>query len=123
MSKKNLRKITDVNNQGLYKLLGAPVGAEESALKKAYKKLALQCHPDKGGDLNKFQAIQGAYEVLGGPLRALYDACGEEGLELKKQANPQVRDSVRRDHICFILFSFIVGELSRIQPYVRRPRL
>ena len=123
MCKKNLRKITDVNNQGLYELLGVPGGAEESALKKAYRRQALQCHPDRGGDLKRFQAIQGAYEVLMGPLRALYDACGEEGLELKKQAKPKVRASMRRDHICFVLFIFIVGELFRIQPYVRRPRL
>ena len=104
-------------------LLGVAVGAEESVLKKAYYRLALKCHPDKGGDAKRFQVIRDAYEVLMGPLRALYDACGEEGLEFKKQAKPQVRNSMRRDHICFVLFIFIVGELSRIQPYVRRPRL
>ena len=116
MCKKNLRKIKEVNNQGLYELLGVPADAEESALRKAYKRLALQCHPHKGGDLHTFQLIQEAYTVLTGPLRGLYDACGEEGLELKKQAKTKVRRSMCRDHISFVFLRCIVGELSRIQP-------
>ena len=105
--KKNLRMITDVNNEGLYKLLDAPFGADEQALNKGYKKQALKFHPDKGGSAEQIQLIHHAREVLTGPLRALYDACGEEGLELKKQAEPQVRHLMRRDQICFVLFKNI----------------
>ena len=105
--KKNLRKITDVNNQGLYKLLGVRVGADAKALKKGYKQQALRNHPDKGGSPEQIQLIHQAREVLTGPLRALYDACGEEGLELKKQAEPRVRHLMLRDQICFVLFKNI----------------
>jgi DnaJ-class molecular chaperone len=33
-------------------------------VKKAYRKLASQHHPDKGGDKNRFQEIQAAYDIL-----------------------------------------------------------
>lgn len=40
-----------IDNEGFYKALGVEKDAEESAIKKAYKKLALKHHPDKGGDV------------------------------------------------------------------------
>lgn len=40
-----------VDNEGLYKSLGVPKDADENTIKKAYKKLALKHHPDKGGDV------------------------------------------------------------------------
>jgi curved DNA-binding protein len=49
-----------------YNTLGVDKTADESTIKKAYKKLASQHHPDKpGGDTKKFQEIQAAYEILG----------------------------------------------------------
>lgn len=45
-------------------------------------KLAKECHPDKGGDIAKFQRIQKAYEVLSdSEKRAAYDRYGEEGVD------------------------------------------
>jgi curved DNA-binding protein len=52
-----------------YETLGVPKGASESEIKRAYRKLAGQHHPDKGGDTHKFQEIQSAYETLTDPVR------------------------------------------------------
>jgi hypothetical protein len=49
-----------------YQTLGVQRNATPDEIKKAYRKLAGQHHPDKeGGDKLKFQEIQKAYEVLG----------------------------------------------------------
>lgn len=52
-----------------YSILGVPRGASEDEIKKAYRKLAMQHHPDRGGDQAKFQQIQEAYDTLGDPAK------------------------------------------------------
>jgi DnaJ-class molecular chaperone len=47
-----------------YELLGIPDNATADEIKRAYRKLASQHHPDKGGDKNKFQEVQAAYDTL-----------------------------------------------------------
>ena len=47
-----------------YNTLGVPRDADHDTIKKAYRKLAMQHHPDKGGDISKFQEITAAYETL-----------------------------------------------------------
>jgi len=42
-----------VDNEGFYKALGIEKSATESEIKKAYRKLAVKHHPDKGGDVEK----------------------------------------------------------------------
>mmetsp|Transcript_62112 Transcript_62112/g.126484 ORF Transcript_62112/g.126484 Transcript_62112/m.126484 type:complete len:520 (-) Transcript_62112:70-1629(-) len=65
-----------------YKLLEVEKSASESDIKKAYRKLAVKHHPDKGGDPEKFKEITRAYEVLSdSEKRSKYDRYGEEGLE------------------------------------------
>lgn len=64
-----------------YKLLGVDRNASESDIKRAYRKLAVQYHPDKNpGDSQaeeRFKEINEAYEVLGDPgKRARYDQLG-----------------------------------------------
>jgi len=57
-----------------YAALGVPRTAAAAEIKQAFRKLASQHHPDKGGDTAKFQAIQAAYAVLGDEQkRAEYD--------------------------------------------------
>jgi molecular chaperone DnaJ len=48
-----------------YETLGISKDATQEDIKKAYRKLAIQHHPDKGGDENKFKEIAVAYETLG----------------------------------------------------------
>lgn len=70
-----------------YKILGVTRDADDKALKKAYRKLAMKYHPDKNpGDeeraQKKFTAVANAYEVLSDPeKRKTYDMFGEEGLK------------------------------------------
>jgi DnaJ-class molecular chaperone len=52
-----------------YQTLGVQRNATEEEIKKAYRKMASQHHPDKGGDTAKFQEIQTAYETLSDPQK------------------------------------------------------
>jgi curved DNA-binding protein len=57
-----------------YKSLGVERNASQDDIKRAFRRLASQHHPDKGGDTAKFQEIQEAYAVLGDEQkRAAYD--------------------------------------------------
>ena len=57
-----------------YQILGVPKTATAEDIKRAYRKLASQHHPDKGGDKARFQEIQEAYNILGDPeQRQQYD--------------------------------------------------
>ena len=52
-----------------YTVLGVARGASDEEIKRAYRKLASQNHPDKGGDTAKFQEIQSAYDTLADPQK------------------------------------------------------
>ena len=72
---------------GHYETLGLSPGASQDEIKKAYKKLALKNHPDRGGDAEKFKEISRAYEVLSDPeKRANYDQFGTD------EPQPQMPD-------------------------------
>ncbi|KAG1474610.1 hypothetical protein G6F56_000255 [Rhizopus delemar] len=70
-----------------YSILGVSRDADDDAIKKAYRKLALKWHPDRNKDNadvanEKFQEIGEAYEVLSDKnKRAVFDQYGEEGLK------------------------------------------
>lgn len=61
-----------------YNILGVGKNASQEEIKKAFRKKAHQCHPDKqGGDEQKFKEINEAYQVLGdAKKRAQYDQFG-----------------------------------------------
>ncbi len=64
-----------------YEILGVARDASESEIKKAYRKLAHQYHPDKGsGNEEKFKEVSEAYSVLSNKeKRAQYDRFGTTG--------------------------------------------
>jgi len=68
-----------------YAVLGVTKQSTEADIKKAYRRLAREYHPDQNpGDAEaeaKFKDIANAYEVLGDPERkARYDRFGDDGL-------------------------------------------
>ena len=77
----------------LYDSLGVPRDASPDAIRAAYRKKAQAHHPDKGGDVSQFQAIQTAYDVLSDEKRrSRYDATGEtdQGQSVEGQARMYV---------------------------------
>jgi molecular chaperone DnaJ len=69
-----------------YKLLNLPHDADTEQIKKAYRKLALEYHPDRNRGSKeaeeRFKEVTQAYEVLRDPdKRATYDRYGEQGLK------------------------------------------
>ena len=69
----------NVDNESLYKILGVTKNATDQEIKKAYRKLALKHHPDRGGDPEKFKEINKANEILSDPeKKKTYDQFGEE---------------------------------------------
>lgn len=72
-------------NKDYYQLLGVAKGASADEIKKAYRKLALQYHPDRNKSKEaeeKFKEINQAYEVLSDPTKKqTYDQFGASAFE------------------------------------------
>ena len=72
----------EIDNKKLYEVLGVTNSATQTEIKKAFKKLAIKHHPDRGGDAEKFKECNAAYEVLSDPeKRKTYDQYGFDGLK------------------------------------------
>src|SRR5260370_34197970 len=72
--------------QDFYEILGVAKAADADELKRAYRKLAMQFHPDRNaGDQSaeqKFKAVSEAYDVLkDDQKRAAYDRLGHAAFE------------------------------------------
>ncbi len=66
-----------MTSRPLYDILGLQPDATQEAIEKAYKRLAREHHPDRGGDEEDFEPIAEAYSVLGDPSRrSRYDLDG-----------------------------------------------
>ncbi len=76
-----------------YKILGVERNANESDIKKAYRKLAMKYHPDRNpGDKSaeeRFKEINEAYQVLSDPSkRSRYDQLGESYSQWERSGAP-----------------------------------
>jgi len=69
--------------RSLYERLGVSRDADTNEIKKAFKKLAMTHHPDKGGDPEEFKKIQHAHEILTDDnKRKVYDMTGSDTGEM-----------------------------------------
>src|SRR3954467_3396362 len=72
-----------------YEILGIGKSASADEIKKAFRRQAVQHHPDRGGDEAKFKEINEAYEVLKDPSkRQRYDQFGHAGVGGNGGGNP-----------------------------------
>eukprot|EP00922_Rhytidocystis_sp_ex-Travisia-forbesii_P060205 GHVS01089218.1.p1 GENE.GHVS01089218.1~~GHVS01089218.1.p1 ORF type:complete len:436 (+),score=68.06 GHVS01089218.1:175-1482(+) len=79
----------DVDTTKFYTMLEVSKDSSSADIKKAYRKLAIKHHPDKGGDPEVFKEISRAYEVLSdAEKREMYDKYGEDGLEGSQASDP-----------------------------------
>lgn len=57
-------EIARLHEDSAYAILGVSSDATDAEIKRAYKLIAMQCHPDKGGDKEDFQELNSAYEKI-----------------------------------------------------------
>jgi molecular chaperone DnaJ len=78
-----------VSKRDYYEVLGVSKGASADEIKKAFRRAAIEHHPDKGGDETKFKEINEAYEVLkDSSKRQRYDQFGHAGVGGNGGSNP-----------------------------------
>src|SRR5882757_7369478 len=70
-----------MSKRDYYEVLGVKKDASADEIKKAFRKAAVEHHPDRGGDETKFKEINEAYEVLkDADKRKRYDQFGHAGV-------------------------------------------
>ncbi|CAD7939509.1 unnamed protein product [Amoebophrya sp. A120] len=105
----------------LYELLGVSENSTEKEIKAAYKKKALQFHPDRGGSEEQFKEISKAYDVLSSPeKKKLYDVYGDAGLEQMEQGGAGGGPGMGMAQDPFDMFRDIFGQAAGGQMRTRR---
>ena len=78
-----------MSKRDYYEVLGVKKDASADELKKAFRKAAIEHHPDRGGDEAKFKEVNEAYEVLkDSSKRQRYDQFGHSGVGGNGGGNP-----------------------------------
>lgn len=83
-----------------YAVLNVSRNASQEDIKRAYRKLAIKCHPDKNPDnreeaTKKFKEVGEAYDTLSDPeKRQMYNVYGAEGVKNQGQRQPQYHGDI-----------------------------
>jgi DnaJ-class molecular chaperone len=112
-----------------YDILGVDKDASQNEIKKAYRKLVMIHHPDKGGDSEKFKQISEAYETLSDQeKRNSYDNPGPTPIDISQMFSQmfsgmggQVRDMNRHFTIELTLEQVFTGTEKTLKIPVVKP--
>lgn len=75
------------DDETLYEILGVPPHATQDDIERAYRKGAMEHHPDRGGDAEEFKRMANAFEILSDPdRRHAYDTTGVADEQAKFEA-------------------------------------
>jgi len=97
-------RLKTLEKRAAWAFLGMPAGsASQSAIKRAFKKKALELHPDKGGDAERFQLLQEMKELLIIPTPKELEEQEREARERDKETekareNEKERERKRTEH-------------------------
>eukprot|EP01083_Nonionella_stella_P076766 209335_1 len=101
-----IRKI--LRAKDFYKILGVSKDADEKELKKAYRKLALKCHPDRNqapGAEEAFKKLSKAYDCLRDQRkRQIYDQYGEDSPQMRHNSHGAQFQQMTPDDIIRMFF-------------------
>ncbi|KAI8824580.1 uncharacterized protein EV422DRAFT_520597 [Fimicolochytrium jonesii] len=107
--------VSSLPNRDLYAVLEVDRTADEDTIRRAYRRKALKCHPDKVGNtpenVDRFQLVQKAYDVLSDPKkRQVFDKYGERGVAMMDSMG-NVFPFVDPEFLLAVNTFFILGSL------------
>ena len=84
-SNKQYFRLSELNNNNPYNILEISESANEDEIRKAYKRLIILHHPDKGGDPVLFNKTHEAYKILSNPIaKKIVDTFGSVSMDIVK---------------------------------------
>jgi len=96
-----------------YNTLGINKEASQDDIKRAYRKLASQHHPDKGGDTTKFQEIQQAYDILSDDdKRGVYDKSSNNPFADLSDFLNKFNQTVKTEKIYSVTFTVTLEQIA-----------
>ncbi|ORX68527.1 DnaJ-domain-containing protein [Linderina pennispora] len=93
-SERTLTTDTPSDPGSLYVILGVDTAATPGEIKRAYRRLALQYHPDRSPTTSqRFVSIQHAYDILSDErMRRIYDRYGDLGIQMAGRMGGEILD-------------------------------
>ena len=103
------------NEMDWYKILQIELTANDTTIKKQYRKFALQLHPDK----NKFSGAEAAFKLIGEAQRVLLDREKRSRLDMNLRRVPTNRTTMPSHHQQNVQMSFNpMMQTSATQPII-----